>query len=122
MSEIIYGKNTVIEFIKSQHPIEEIWVTKQLLNKEPLIESYIKEKKLKCHITERSIIDKLVKGNHQGIVALVKDFTYYTIDEMLEDAKVKNESPLLVILDGLEDPHNLGAILRTCDCCGVHGV
>jgi|SRR5690554_3395858 len=122
MSEIIYGKNTVIEYIKSKYPIEEIWITKQILNKEPLITSYIKDRNVKCHIVDRNSIDTIIKGNHQGIAAKIQGFPYYNIDDMLNDARKKNETPFLVILDGLEDSHNLGAILRTCDCCGVHGV
>lgn len=122
MSEIIYGKNTIIEMIKADHPIEEIWLTEQIFKKEKVIKNFIDKSKVKFHIVERKNIDKIVKGNHQGIAAKIKPFTYYNIDDILNDAKKKHEQPFLVILDSLEDPHNLGAILRTSDCCGVHGV
>ena len=60
--------------------------------------------------------------NSQGIVANVTDFNYSTIEEILEYANIKNEPPFIVILDKIEDPHNLGAIIRTCECMGVHGI
>ncbi len=122
MAEMIYGKNTVLEIIYANHPIEEIWLIESILNKESELLRVIKDHNIKYRIVERKKLDELVKGNHQGIMAMIAPFPYYTIDDMLNDANKKGENPFLVILDGLEDPHNLGAILRTAECCGVHGV
>lgn len=63
----------------------------------------------------------MLSGNHQGIAAKIDDYKTYELEEILESVP-KGKMPLLVLLDGLEDPHNLGAILRTCDCVGVDGV
>jgi len=122
MAEVIYGKNTVIELIKSGHKIEEILVTEQTIDKDSIILSLIKEKDIKYQVVSRKQLDNLVQGNHQGIVCKIASFVYYELEDMINEAKQKNENPFLVILDGLEDPHNLGAILRSADCCGVHGV
>ncbi|HEY8365093.1 MAG TPA: 23S rRNA (guanosine(2251)-2'-O)-methyltransferase RlmB [Haloplasmataceae bacterium] len=122
MSELIYGKNTIMEMIKSGHPIEEIWITEALYNKEKSIISYLMKNNIKYHISERKKMDSMVNGNHQGIIAKISPFPYYEISDILNEAKKKQEMPFIVILDGLEDPHNLGAILRTADCCGVHGI
>ncbi len=122
MSEFIYGKNTVIEMLKSGHHIEEIFLTEQVLKNTPNLNELIKKAKIKYETIDRKSLDELAKGNHQGIVAKIKPFNYYEVSDILSEAKKKNELPFIVILDGLEDPHNLGAILRTADCCGVHGV
>ena len=60
--------------------------------------------------------------NHQGVIAIVPPYEYCDVDDILEYAKCKNESPFVLILDGIEDPHNLGSIIRTAECSGVHGI
>ena len=60
--------------------------------------------------------------NSQGIVASVTDYDYFTIEDILQEAEKRGEKPFIVILDKIEDPHNLGAIIRTCECMGVHGI
>ncbi len=122
MTELIYGKNTVIEMIKSNHQIEEIFVSEQVLQKDTNLKALIEDANIKYQILNRNQLDHLIQGNHQGIAAKIAPFNYYEIDELINEAKQKGEQPFLVILDGLEDPHNLGAILRSADCCGVHGV
>lgn len=122
MSELIYGKNTIIEMLKSGHLIEEIILTEQVLKSNPNLNTLIQQAQINYKLVDRKSLDVLVQGNHQGIVAKIKPFNYYGINDLLNEAKKRKELPFLVILDGLEDPHNLGAILRTADCCGVHGV
>lgn len=122
LSEIIYGKNTVVEYLKSGKNPQEIWVTKQVLSNEVIINSIVNNKDIVSHIVDRKVIDNIVQGNHQGVAVKIAAYDYYSIDNMLNDAKKQNEVPFLVILDGLEDTHNLGAILRTADSCGVHGI
>ena len=70
---------------------------------------------------DRSRLDQIYPS-HQGLLAYVAAVPYSTVEEMLEDAKEKNEEPFLIILDGITDPHNLGAIIRSAECVGAHGV
>jgi len=122
MTEFVYGKNTVIELIKADHEIYELYVTDNVLKRETSLEKLLKEKKIKYYIVDNKKLDQMTDGNHQGIIAKIAPFNYYEIQDMLNDAQRLGEKPFLLILDGLEDPHNLGAILRTAECCGVHGV
>lgn len=119
---IIYGKNPVLEAINSGMTINKIYA--QTSNKE--IDNVIKEalkRKIVVVNTEKQKLDKMIDGkNSQGIVANVTEFKYSSVDEILEYANSKNEPPFIVILDKIEDPHNLGAIIRTCECMGVHGI
>lgn len=71
---------------------------------------------------EKSKLDKMTKENHQGVVAIVPPFNYCEIEDILEFAKQKGEMPFVLLLDGIEDPHNLGAIIRTAETAGVHGM
>ncbi len=71
---------------------------------------------------EKSKLDKMTKENHQGVVAIVPPFNYCEIEDILEFAKQKGEMPFVLLLDGIEDPHNLGAIIRTAETAGVHGI
>ena len=64
----------------------------------------------------------MMAENHQGVVAIVPPFDYSEVEEILEDAKNKEEDPFILILDGIEDPHNLGSIIRTAETAGVHGI
>jgi 23S rRNA (guanosine2251-2'-O)-methyltransferase len=122
MAEYIYGKNTVIEILKSNHKVEEVLLTEQVWNSDKLIASLIKDNVVSYKIVEKNSLNKFVDGNHQGIVAKIAPFNYFEVDDILRVAQKRNEPPFIVILDGLEDPHNLGAILRTADAAGVHGV
>ena len=72
-------------------------------------------------VDKSEFIKKLGNVKHQGVMAEVKEYRYYSIDEILNSIP-EGKTPLLLMLDGLEDPHNLGAILRTCDALGVDGV
>lgn len=115
MSEYIYGKNTVKAAIDSQKPLINLYI--QESNQEFI--KLAKLKNLNYQVVDNKFLSSLVKGNHQGVIAEVAEYKYYSLDELLQ---TKAKYPLLVMLDGLEDPHNLGAILRTCDACGVDGI
>lgn len=119
---LIYGKNPVLEAIVSGSTINKIYA--QTNSKE--IDSVIKEalnRKIVVVNTDKQKLDKMIEGkNSQGIIASVTDFKYSTIEDIIEYAKSRNEEPFIVILDKIEDPHNLGAIIRSCECMGVHGV
>lgn len=119
---LIYGKNPVLEAINSSTTINKIYIQKS--NKELYdIIKVAKEKKITIVESEKNKLDKMCDGkNSQGIVASVTDFKYSEIEEIIEFAKDKNEQPFILILDKIEDPHNLGAIIRTAECLGVHGI
>ncbi|MDO4283444.1 MAG: 23S rRNA (guanosine(2251)-2'-O)-methyltransferase RlmB [Clostridia bacterium] len=119
---IIYGKNPVKEAIMSGKTINKIYTqgkTKELYD----IIKLAKDKRIVVVECDRVKLDKMCEGkNSQGIVASVTDYEYFNIDDILEEAKKRGEAPFVVILDKIEDPHNLGAIIRTCECMGVHGI
>ncbi|OON95885.1 MAG: 23S rRNA (guanosine(2251)-2'-O)-methyltransferase RlmB [Epulopiscium sp. Nele67-Bin005] len=121
---MLYGRNAVIEALKSGHEIEKIFLQKG--ETEGSIKKIIGDAKKKGIITqdvEKPKLDELANGEkHQGVVAYVSAHSYSTIDAMLNDAKSKNEDPFLVILDNIQDPHNLGAIIRTAHNAGAHGI
>jgi len=124
MTDMIFGKNSVIEALKSGRSINKIILLegandsamKKILTlaaKSRVVKEYVSRQKL----------DKICGGkNHQGVIAMVAAAQYSTLEEIFAFAAEKNEPPFLILLDELEDPHNFGAILRTADCVGVHGV
>ncbi len=121
MRQYIYGKNTVFESLKGDKPVYEIYLMKNV--KDDKLLALAKSKKVKVNmVAHKAELNELV-GNvvHQGIVAQIEGYGYSSIDEILH-AIPKGKQPLLLMLDGLEDPHNLGAILRTCDAIEVDGV
>lgn len=123
MSEIITGRNAVIEALKSDREIEKITIAKGAEGSVKQIAAKAKDKKIPLYYSERSRIDKEVgSGNHQGVIAVVSDYKYCSVEDILKKAEKRGEAPFIVILDGIEDPHNLGAIMRTAECAGVHGI
>lgn len=117
MKEYIYGKNTVIEALNVNKRVIKLYATK---NNDQII-SLSKKKQIEYQIVNTSFLDKLVNGNHQGVVLEIEGYSYSSLEDIINcDSKLKY--PFIVMLDGLEDPHNLGAILRTCDASGVDGV
>lgn len=124
MSDYIFGRNAVLEALESNRKIEKIYILKGDL-KGSINKIIGKAKSNGILISE---IDKYKLENmsdgvvHQGVCALVSSFEYSSIDEILKISKDKNEDLFLVILDEIEDPHNFGAIIRTCEAAGVHGI
>lgn len=121
---LIYGRNAVRELIGSGRDIEKIYV--QSGEREGSINMLIAqaaERKIPIIEYDRVRLDKICGGGrHQGIVAIASEHNYSTVDEILEYAQNRGEKPFVVVLDGVEDPHNLGAIIRSAECCGVHGI
>ena len=112
---LIEVKNSVIEALNVKKKISKIYL--QELNSTKDILHKAKEQGIKYEIVPKQILDKMSKTpNHQGIIAEVEDYKYSTIDELIKD------DGLIVLLDSIEDPHNLGSIIRTCECAGVDGV
>ncbi|NLM63125.1 MAG: 23S rRNA (guanosine(2251)-2'-O)-methyltransferase RlmB [Mollicutes bacterium] len=111
----VYGKNVVQEIIKSNKKIQEAYIYKNF-NDKNIIKS-LKNRNIKINWLEKYELDKVVKENHQGIILKVPDYKYFDIDDF-----INKEESLIVILDHLEDPHNLGAIIRTCEAASVDGI
>ncbi len=119
---LVIGRNAVRELLKSGRAVDKLYVS----GREGSIVALVAEAK-KAGIpvvdAEPLKLDKMAQGeNHQGIIAQAAAKEYCSIDDILVIAKERNEMPLVVVCDGVEDPHNLGAIIRTAECCGAHGV
>lgn len=120
---MIIGRNAVMEALKSDREIEKLTVAKGAEGSIRKITGMAKEKKIPIHYSEKSALDRIADGkNHQGVAAWVSQYRYCQVEDILERAAERGEDPLLILLDGLEDPHNLGAIMRTAECCGAHGI
>lgn len=122
--DIIEGRNAVLELLDSDRDINKIFVQSGerhgSINK---IIAIAKENKVVVTEVEKSKLDFMSKTkNHQGVIAVVPPFNYCEVEDILEYAKSKNEDVFILILDGIEDPHNLGSIIRTAETAGVHGI
>jgi len=121
--EIIIGKNPVLSALKSGRTINKVMISEQINQQtEKELKSATKKAKTILQQVPRKKLDQLSNGKHQGIIAYVSAYDYQSVDVILNRAEDKGEAPFLMILDELEDPHNLGAILRTADATGMHGV
>lgn len=121
--EWIVGKNPVIEALKSGRSINKLIVSDQLQHQSlKKIQALAKQHGVNVQRVPKQKIDQLVDGNHQGVAAAVAAYEYSSLEDLFELANKRNEAPFFMILDEIEDPHNLGSILRTADATGVHGV
>lgn len=120
----IFGRNPVMEALKGNRTINKIWIAKGEQNGSIReIINLAKENRIMIQQVEREKLNKMFPGeNHQGVAASIATADYVDWQDILEIARKKGEAPFLVILDELEDPHNLGAILRSVDAVGAHGV
>ena len=119
---IVYGRNPVKELIASEKTINKIYIQKGLKELFDIKKEAIK-KKIVVVDSDKYKLDKLSENKpHQGIVAAYTEYEYYDVEDILEEARLKNEAPLVIILDKIEDPQNLGAVIRTAECMGAHGV
>lgn len=124
MSHKIIGRNPVLEAIKSGRDIDKIFIKKGKPEGSlvPLIKK-ARDAKIVISDCDKAKLDELANGeNHQGVIAFVSETQYKTLDDIIEYANKKNEAPVVVICDRITDPHNLGAIIRTAECSGAHGV
>ncbi len=123
MADIITGRNAVIEALKSNREIEKITVGKGTEGSIKKIIGMAKDKKIPIYYAEKSALDRIAGNSaHQGVAAQVSQYTYCDVEDILRRAGSQGEDPFIIVLDGLEDPHNLGAIMRTAECCGAHGI
>ncbi len=122
--DLIIGRNAVIEALKSDRTIECVYVSKgDLEGSIKVALGLAKDRGVVIKEADRRKLDTMCDGlNHQGIVARVTPFKYCEVNDILDDAKRKEQQPFIVILDEIEDPHNLGSIIRTAELCGVHGI
>lgn len=120
----VEGRNSVLELLENGRDINKIYVSTGekhgSINK---ILAIARERKVIVKEIDKQKMNQMAQSdNHQGIIAIVPPFDYCEVEDILEAAKQKNEDPLILILDGIEDPHNLGSIIRTAETAGVHGV
>lgn len=117
MAQYLYGKNVVKQLLYDKSDIQKLY----LAIKDNQIEQLALKNHLKIERVDKAFLDKVCKTtNHQGVAVLKDEYKEYTVEQIVESAKGHNG--LIVMLDELNDPHNLGAILRTCDCVGADGV
>lgn len=122
--DIVEGRNAVTELIKSRKDVNKLFVQRgEKHGSINAILSLAKQNKIVVVQVEKSKLDSLSQTkNHQGVIAIVPPFDYCDVDDILQFAKSKNEDPFILMLDGIEDPHNLGSIIRTAETAGVHGI
>ncbi len=109
----VYGKNVLNEVLSNPKKVKKLYITSNM--KDERIMKSIRENKIQYESVSKEAMDRMVKGNHQGIMAIIDDYTYTDYKAMYNDS-------LVVMLDHLEDPHNFGAIIRTCEAAGVQSI
>ncbi|MFD1031479.1 23S rRNA (guanosine(2251)-2'-O)-methyltransferase RlmB [Metaplanococcus flavidus] len=121
--EIIGGKNPVLEALRADRDINKIWIAEGV-QKRSITEllQLANEKKVIVQFVPKKKIDGLTDSNHQGVAAAVAAYNYAELDDLFKVAESRSEDPFFLILDELEDPHNLGSIMRTADAVGAHGL
>ena len=119
---ILTGRNPIREALKNHRDLEKLLVQKgELSGSAKEIVQKAREQKVQIQVVEKSRLDEIAP-HHQGLIAFASAYQYSTVEEILETARERGEEPFLVLLDGVTDPHNLGAIIRTAECAGVHGI
>lgn len=124
MKDKIAGVNSIMEALKAGRKIHKIYIQEGRDGKRIReLTKWASSKGIYIQYVEKQRLDKMyTHTNHQGIVAQVEAYQYSDIEEVLEIAAIRGEDPFILILDGIEDPQNLGSIIRTAECAGVHGV
>lgn len=121
---MIEGRNAVLEALRSGKPVDKLYVLDGC--QDGPVRSIIREARKHdtiLHFVEKERLSQLSEtGKHQGVIAYVASYEYAEVEDMLALAKEKGEDPFLILLDNIEDPHNLGAIIRTANLAGAHGV
>lgn len=122
--DIVEGRNAVIELLKSDRTIECVMMAKgDMEGSINVIYKLAKEKNVVIKEVDRRKLDTITQtGAHQGVIAFITPFKYCEVLDILGYAKRKGEEPFILVVDEIEDPHNLGALIRTAEVCGVHGI
>jgi len=119
---ILTGRNPIREALKNNRDLEKLLVQKGDLSGSAMeIVKTAKDRKILVQVVEKNRLDEIAQ-NHQGLIAFASAYSYSTVEEILQLAEKRNEAPFLIMLDGITDPHNLGAIIRSAECTGAHGV
>lgn len=121
---VIEGRNAVIEAFRAGKTVDKLFVLEHC--KEGSMNTVLREAKKNdtvIHYVKRERLDQMSEtGKHQGVIAYIAAYDYASVDDILKKAEEKGESPFIILLDDIEDPHNLGAIIRTANLAGAHGV
>ena len=122
--QYIFGRNPILEILKANKEIDKLFVLKgDLQGSINKIIGMAKDRNIIIQEVDKNKLDHLSGGGvHQGVVALISSYEYASLGDILDKARARNEDPFIIILDEIEDPHNLGAIIRTAECAGAHGV
>lgn len=121
--DIIMGKNPVIEALKSGRDINKILIAEGSQGGQmQQVIGLAKASNVFVQFVPKKKLDQMAEGNHQGVIAQVAAYQYAEIDDLFHTAEKKNEAPFFLLLDEIEDPHNLGSIMRTADAVGAHGI
>ena len=119
---ILCGRNPIREALKNDRDIEKLLVQKgELSGTAREIIAMAREKKVMVQEVEKSRLDEITH-HHQGLIAFVSAYQYSEVEDILQLARERGEAPFIILLDSVTDPHNLGAIIRTAECTGAHGV
>lgn len=123
-STVIIGKNAVLEALRSGKTVDRIFI--QEGRNDAAVSTIVRLAKKQgtavIDYVPKTRLDEMTDGAHQGIICYMAAYSYSTVDDILAFAREKNEDPFIIILDEVEDPHNIGAIIRTANCAGAHGV
>lgn len=123
MPEIISGRNSVLEVLRSGRPVNKIFLARGSKDSSLReITGLARTRGIPVQEVERVFLDKLTEERHQGIAVEAAPYEYVEVEEIIRQARIRGEEPLVLVLAELEDPHNFGAILRTAEAVGVHGV
>ncbi|MFX3624935.1 MAG: 23S rRNA (guanosine(2251)-2'-O)-methyltransferase RlmB [Ectobacillus sp.] len=121
--EYIIGRNTVIEALKSGRDINKIWIAEGAAKGQiQTVLQLAKENGVIIQQSPKKKLDQMVEGNHQGVIAQVAAYQYAELEDLFAVAQERGEAPFFLLLDEIEDPHNLGSIMRTADAVGAHGI
>ncbi len=122
--QYVSGRNPVLEILKANKEIDKLFILKgDLQGSINKIIGMAKDRNIVIQEVDKNKLDHLSEGRvHQGVVALITSYEYASVEDILQKAKEKNQDPFIIILDEIEDPHNLGAIIRTAECAGAHGI
>ncbi|EFR31439.1 23S rRNA (guanosine(2251)-2'-O)-methyltransferase RlmB [Eremococcus coleocola] len=122
--EILYGRQVVLTILEEKKPINKVFIQKGLSgDKIQTILELVKQRQLVFQEVPKAKLDDLSQGqNHQGVVVTVPPVAYQSLEDCFALAEAKGQEPFFLILDGIEDPHNLGSIIRSADALGVHGI
>ncbi|MGV3487038.1 MAG: 23S rRNA (guanosine(2251)-2'-O)-methyltransferase RlmB [Tuberibacillus sp.] len=121
--EIIVGRHPVSEAIRAGREMNKIWFNKESQLLDEKLMQLIKERHITVQFVPKQKLDRIAgTSRHQGVAASVASHEYANIDDLFQRAEERGEQPFFIMLDGLEDPHNLGSILRTADAVGAHGI